>query len=182
MARDAIDEAARTLGGAVPASVTEQIPLVGAVGYQAAWNGRAATARASGIHVERIEKMLMRHGVLTEEILALVAAEPSLGEPLPGGEDYLKAEIVYAASHEGAMHLDDILGRRTRLSIEAWDRGVSAAQPTAELVAPVLGWDQAMVDQEVEFYIRRVEAERLSQTMPDDTSADQARLTAPDHA
>ena len=45
-----------------------------------------------------------------QEVLALVAADRSLGEPLPGGEDYLKAEIVYAASHEGALHLDDILG------------------------------------------------------------------------
>ena len=122
MARDAIDEAARTLGGSVPESTTQDIPLVGAVGYHAMWNRRAALAEESGLHVERIEKMLMRHGILTTEILDLVDADPSLGEPLPGGEDYLRAEIAYAASHEGALHLDDVLARRTRLSIETWDR------------------------------------------------------------
>ena len=180
MAKDAIDEAARGLGGDVPESTTEDIPMVGAVGYAAMWNRRAALARESGLHVERIEKMLMRHGILITEILTLVAEDASLGEPLAGGEDYLKAEIVYAASHEGALHLDDILARRTRLSIESFDRAITASRPAAELVAPVLGWDEATVEDEVEHYRQRVEAERISQTMPDDAAADAARLKAPD--
>ena len=180
MAKDAIDETARTLGGSVPESTTQDIPMVGAVGFQAAWNRRAAMARESGVHVERIEKMLLRHGVLTSEVLDLIADDPALGEPLPGGEDYLKAEIVYAASHEGALHLDDVLARRTRLSIESWDRAVGASRPAAELVAPVLGWDAAGIEREVEHYAQRVEAERVSQTMPDDRAADEARLMAPD--
>jgi glycerol-3-phosphate dehydrogenase len=180
MAKDAIDEAARALGGDLPASTTEDIPMVGAVGYPAMWNRRKALAAESGLHVERIEKMLMRHGVLTTEILELVAADPSLGGPLPGGEDYLRAEIVYAASHEGALHLDDILARRTRLSIESFDRALTASQPAAELVAPVLGWDQSAVEAQVRNYQARVAAERASQTMPDDASADRARLQAPD--
>ncbi|MEO9151902.1 MAG: glycerol-3-phosphate dehydrogenase C-terminal domain-containing protein, partial [Lapillicoccus sp.] len=180
MAKDAIDETARTLGGSVPESTTQDIPMVGAVGFQAAWNRRGAMAKESGIHVERVEKMLLRHGVLTSEVLDLITLDPSLGEPLPGGEDYLKAEIVYAASHEGALHLDDILARRTRLSIETWDRAVGASRPAAELVASVLGWDAAGIDSEVEHYAQRVEAERVSQTMPDDRTADEARLMAPD--
>ena len=180
MARDAIDEAARALGGSVPESTTQDIPMVGAVGFQAVWNGRTAMARRAGLHVERVEKMLLRHGVLTSEVLDLIRERPELREPLPGGEDYLKAEIVYAASHEGALHLDDVLARRTRLSIETWDRAVGASRAAAELVAPILGWDAATIDNEVEHYQQRVEAERVSQTMPDDWSADEARLQAPD--
>ena len=180
MAMDAIDEAARALGGDVPSSTTENIPMVGAVGYHAMWNRRKSLAADSGLHVERIEKMLMRHGVLITEILDLIAADRTLGEPLPGGEDYLKAEIVYAASHEGALHLDDVLARRTRLSIESFDRALTASRPAAELIAPVLGWSAADVDNEVEHYRQRVVAERMSQTMPDDASADAARLAAPD--
>ncbi|WP_411284468.1 glycerol-3-phosphate dehydrogenase/oxidase [Lapillicoccus sp.] len=180
MARDAIDEASRALGGSVPDSTTQDIPMVGAVGYQAVWNGRSAMARQAGLHVERVEKMLLRHGVLTSEVLELIRERPELREPLPGGEDYLKAEIVYAASHEGALHLDDVLARRTRLSIETWDRAVGASRAAAELVAPILGWDAATIDNEVEHYQQRVEAERVSQTMPDDWSADEARLQAPD--
>ena len=37
----------------------------------------------------------------------------------------------------------------------------------------VLGWTQAQVDNEVAHYLRRVEAERLSQEQPDDESDDQ---------
>lgn len=60
-------------------------------------------------------------------MLELIRANPELAEPLPGADDYLLAEVVYAVTHEGARHLDDVLTRRTRASIESWDRGVAAA-------------------------------------------------------
>jgi glycerol-3-phosphate dehydrogenase len=99
---------------------------------------------------------------------------------LPGADDYLCAEIVYAASHEGARHLDDVLTRRTRISIETFDRGLGACDKTAWLMADVLGWSKEQVDVEVEHYRQRVAAERESQQMPDDETADAARLGAPD--
>jgi len=180
MAKDAIDAAADALDGRVPRSVTKNIPLVGADGYQALWNQRQLIAHRSGLHVARIEHLLNRYGALIEEVLELVAEDPSLGEQLPGTQDYLKAEIVYGAKAEGARHLDDILARRTRISIEAWDRGVGAAEAAARLVAPILGWDEATIDREVSFYLKRVQSERDSQDQPDDESADKVRLEAPD--
>jgi glycerol-3-phosphate dehydrogenase len=180
MARDAVDEAAQAIPGRVAPSVTETVPLLGAVGYAAVWNQRAALAHSSGLHVARVEHLLRRYGVLTQEVLDLVAERPELGEPLEGAEDHLRAEVVYAASHEGALHLTDILTRRTRISIEAWDRGVSAAPVAAALVAPVLGWDEERTREEIAIYLGRVEAERVSQTMPDDASADEARRRGPD--
>ena len=83
----------------------------------------------------RIEHLLHRYGALIGEVLDLIAADPGLGRPLAGADDYLRAEVVYAASHEGARHLDDVLARRTHVSIETWDRGVSVAQEAAELMA-----------------------------------------------
>ena len=62
-----------------------------------------------------------------------------------GAEDYLTAEVVYAVTHEGARHLDDVLTRRTRISIETWDRGIHAAWPAARLMARQLGWDTGPV-------------------------------------
>ena len=73
-----------------------------------------------------------------------------------------------------------MLTRRTRISIETFDRGVSAAPVVASLVAPVLGWSKAQVRKEVEHYLARVTAERLSQEQPDDQTADTARLGAPE--
>jgi len=180
MAKDAIDEAVAALDGKIPASTTADIALLGAEGYQAAWNKRSKIARAFGVHKVRIEHLLGRYGVMTDELLDLLRADPSLQEPLPGADDYIGAEVVYAATHEGALHLDDVLARRTRISIEAWDRGVSAAPVAASLMASVLGWDEARVEREVATYLKRVEAERASQEQPDDASADRVRLEAPD--
>ena len=45
-----------------------------------------------------------------------------------GAEDYLAAEVVYAVTHEGARHLDDVLTRRTRISIETFDRGTRSCE------------------------------------------------------
>ena len=180
MAEDAVDEAVAALDANVPASTTEDIALLGAEGYQAAWNKRAKIARAFGVHKVRIEHLLNRYGTMTDELLDLIRETPSLGDPLPGADDYLAAEVVYAASHEGALHLEDVLARRTRISIEAWDRGVSAAPVAAALMAGVLGWDQTRIDNEVNNYLKRVAAEIESQTMPDDESADRVRLEAPD--
>jgi glycerol-3-phosphate dehydrogenase len=180
MAKDAVDEVAQALPGRIAPSTTDTIPLLGGVGFQAAWNQRQSLAADAGLHVARIEHLLRRYGSLTAEVLDLVRERPELGEPLAGAEDHLRAEVVYAASHEGALHLTDVLTRRTRISIEAWDRGVSAAPVAAALVAPVLGWDEARTKEEVEIYLGRVEAERVSQTMPDDASADAARRSGPD--
>ena len=127
-----------------------------------------------------MEHLLNRYGSMTEELLELVKGDSSLGEPLTGAEDYLRAEVVYAASHEGARHLDDVLTRRTRISIETFDRGTRCARECADLMAPVLGWDTDRIEREVEHYRKRVEAERESQRQPDDLTADAARLGAPD--
>jgi glycerol-3-phosphate dehydrogenase len=180
MAKDAIDAVANALDERVPKCATKDIPLIGAEGYQAMWNQRHLIAQRSGLHVARIEHLLNRYGALIDEVLALVEKDPSLGEQLPGTQDYLKAEIVYGALAEGARHLDDALARRTRISIEAWDRGVGAAEAAARLMAPVLGWDEEQIDREVVYYLRRVESERASQDQPDDESADKVRLEAPE--
>ncbi|TWX38689.1 glycerol-3-phosphate dehydrogenase/oxidase [Frigoribacterium sp. ACAM 257] len=180
MAEDAIDEAVAALDGRIPESTTMEIPLLGAEGYHAAWNKRGKIAKQLGVHRVRVEHLLNRYGTLTDEVLALVRERPELAEPLPGADDYIGAEVVYAASHESALHLEDVLARRTRISIEAWDRGESAAPVAAKLMAEVLGWSDAETEEEVGNYLKRVAAERASQLEPDDESADRVRLEAPD--
>lgn len=180
MAKDAVDEAVHGLDVRVADCVTEEVPLVGAEGCQVMWNSRARIAARTGLHVARVEHLLGRYGTLADEVFALVNEEPKLGLPLPAADDYLKAEIVYACTHEGARHLDDVLTRRTRISIETFDRGARSARECAELMAGVLGWDADQIDREVEHYEKRVEAERESQLQPDDQTADAARLGAPD--
>ena len=180
MAADAVDEAARSLDALVPDSCTDQVPLLGADGYRALWNQRRALAASAGIHVARIEHLLNRYGSAVHDLLTLLREKPSLAAPLPGADDYLQVEALYAVTHEGARHLDDVLARRTRISIEAWDRGVAAAPTVAALMADPLNWDEEQKQREIKHYLMRVEAERDSQTQLTDTTAEAARLGAPD--
>ena len=179
MAADAVDEAARTMDTRIPDSCTAELPLVGADGYRPLWNQRRALAATSGIHVARVEHLLNRYGACIHELLDMLRADPSLARPLPGADDYLAVEARYAVTHEGAMHLEDVLTRRTRISIEAWDRGVAAAPEVADLMAGLLGWTDEDKKREVDRYFARVAAERESQTKPDDDSAEAARLESP---
>ena len=180
MAKDAVDSAVHGLERTVPKSCTERVPLTGADGYFGAFNSRQLIADRAGLHVSKIEHLLGRYGSLSFELLDLIAERPELGEPLASAPEYLKAEAFYAASHEGALHLDDVLTRRTRISIEVPDRGDAAAAEVADIIGPLLGWTAEQAGQEVEHYRLRVKAERESQEQPDDQTADAARLGAPD--
>jgi glycerol-3-phosphate dehydrogenase len=182
MARDAVDAAARGLDAVVPPSATHVTPLVGAEGYQVLWNARRRLADDSGLHLARIEHLLNRYGSRIGELLDEVARRPELGKPLDGTEDYLCVEAWYAAAHEGAHHLDDVLARRTRISIETFDRGLTSAEPVARLMGEVLGWSDEQIAREVAVYRERVAAERDSQEQPDDQAADAARTRAPEFA
>jgi len=180
MARDAIDMAARNLDRRVPPSCTERVPLLGAVGHQPRWNSRHRLAAEAKLHVARVEHLLGRYGAQTDLLLELIAEQPALGEPVAHGGPYLAAEVVFATTHEGALHLDDVLTRRTRLSIETFHRGVDCAGEVARLMAGPLGWDDATVSEEIERYRLRVAAERDSQTRADDRTADAVRMGAPE--
>ncbi|WP_043647924.1 glycerol-3-phosphate dehydrogenase/oxidase [Terracoccus sp. 273MFTsu3.1] len=180
MAADAVDAAREDIGGDVSDSVTEFIPLSGAEGYVALVNQIDRLARHQDLPVWRITHLLERYGSLVHELFALAEDDRSLYEPLPGAEEYLRVEALYAATHEGALHLDDVLARRTRISIETSSRGADSARAVAEIVAPVLGWDPERVEAEVSGYIARVEAELESQKELADSEANAERLSAPD--
>ncbi len=180
MARDAVDAAAESIDATVHESVTERIPLLGASGFEARTNQRVALARSSGLDIATIDHLLGRFGGLIDEVLGLIAERPELGRPLTGSEGYLAAEVVYAVTHEGARHLDDVLARRTRTSVESFDRGTTSARPAAELMGGELGWDDTRLEDEVDHYLRRVEAERQSQEKLTDQEADEARVSAPE--
>ncbi len=180
MAADAIDAAREDIGPGVADSVTEHIPLLGADGYPALMNQLDRLSRKVDLPVWRLDHLLGRYGSLVNELFELAEGDPDLYAPVPGAEEYLKVEILYAATHEGALHLDDLLARRTRISIETPARGVDSAPAVAELVAPVLGWDAERVAREVQLYAQRVQAERESQQMPDDQEANAERTSARD--
>ena len=180
MAKDAVDAVAHGLGGGVPESVTDRLPLVGADGYAALTNQRHTMARNTGLHISRISHLLRRYGSSVRDLLDLIQQHPDLGRPLEAAQDYLRAEVLYAVEAEGARHLDDVLARRTRISFETWDRGIAAAQEAAELMAEPLGWSKEQVEREVEYYRKGIEAERAAQEQDTDREADAAQHGSPE--
>ncbi|MGA8295538.1 MAG: glycerol-3-phosphate dehydrogenase/oxidase [Acidimicrobiales bacterium] len=175
MAADAVDLALS--GEGAPRSRTKEIPLVGAIGFSETWARRAELASRAQRDPEIVEHLLSRYGTFAGELLELIADDPGMGETVPGAGDYLLAEVRYAASDEGALHLDDILERRTRIAIEYRDRGTAAADACAVGMGSVLGWSPTQRDEEVARYRRLVTAELAAQTKSDDEAAN-AELSA----
>jgi len=180
MAADAVDAAAEYIPTRVAPSITEKVPLMGADGYFALVNQTQTVGARYDLHPYRVRHLLDRYGSLIGEVLELAVDRPELLEPITDAPVYLKVEAAYAAAAEGALHLEDILARRMRISIEYPHRGVDCAAEVAGIVAPILGWSDADCAREVATYLARVEAEVLSQTQPDDASADALRASAPE--
>ncbi|MBF6175896.1 glycerol-3-phosphate dehydrogenase/oxidase [Nocardia blacklockiae] len=178
MAADVVDAAVAGFGQAVAPSVTENLPILGAVGYQELLADAEGVARRAGLPVETVRHLLERYGSLATELIGMLDAAPELAMRLPGAGEYLGVEAVYAVTHEGALHLDDILTRRTRISIEVPDRGLAAAETVADLVAGHLGWDADTKAAELARYRERVRAELTANEAADDESANAARLLA----
>jgi glycerol-3-phosphate dehydrogenase len=96
--------------------------------------------------------LYQRYGCETSELLALVASDPSMGERPIAGQRYVNAEFVYAARHEMATSLVDLLTRRTRAHLHDARATVASAPAIARLVAPELGWDEEEITRQVQAY------------------------------
>ena len=180
MAADAVNAAVPDLPGRVASSITDKVPLLGADGYHALVNQADTLAARHGLHPYRLRHLLDRYGSVVHQVLALAADRRDLLAPLREAPDYLRVEVVYAASHEAALHLEDVLTRRTRISIEYPHRGDACAADVADLMGEVLGWSAAEREREVQIYLAQVAAERASQRQINDSTADARRSAVPD--
>jgi len=160
MSKDVIDLAVNELRKLTPESVTDKLPLVGADAYFALVQQVDQIASQSGLEVETVSHLLNRYGSMISEILLLIKESPSLAVKLATDLPYIKAEIFYAASHEGALTVDDVISRRTRISFEAENHGVDLADSIAEIIAPVLGWSNKERKTSVAAYVSLVDREQ----------------------
>ncbi len=128
MAEDAIDAVCDVLGSKKH-SRTKSLSLHGV-------SGRKSTKTQRDVHLDG------RYGSDAKAIAQLIATDPSLGEPLVAGLPYLRAEAVYAVTHEMATSVDDIFTRRTRARLAHRRNCVAVAPAVADLIAPLLGWNE----------------------------------------
>jgi glycerol-3-phosphate dehydrogenase len=156
MAEQTVDAAQKVLGRRARTRSTHA-PLLGGAGYD---SGSAEVSGGLQAHLAG------RYGTEARHVSALVAERPELGEPLVAGQPYIAAEVVYAARHELAAGVDDVLARRTRARFHARDASLAAAGRVADLLAAELGWsDTAKADQLAQ-YRASVNAEREALGLP----------------
>jgi glycerol-3-phosphate dehydrogenase len=105
------------------------------------------------------ERLIEAHGSRWRRVWTLAEREPALAERIVPALPYTGAEMRYAVEHELACTLADLLVRRTHLAFEQRDAGRAAARTVAALVAPQLGWTDAMQRAQLASYDR--EAERM---------------------
>jgi glycerol-3-phosphate dehydrogenase len=160
MARDVVDAAVADFDRAVPASVTDQVPLLGADGLAAVRAGAGRLAEDYRVPRATVEHLLDRYGALAAEVLDLIRADPGLAQPLADGHPYLRAEVVYAVTHEDALHVEDVLMRRVRLFIESADSGAGVAGEVSTIMGRLLGWSRRRRAAETRRYLDLVTAEQ----------------------
>nr|WP_297423095.1 glycerol-3-phosphate dehydrogenase/oxidase [uncultured Actinotalea sp.] len=179
MAKDAVDFALGERAKTNP-SITDRIPLVGAEGHAVLQRQARRIAETYGWSRAMVDHLLHRYGSMLTEIIDMVEEQPDLAKPLVGAPAYLRAEVAYAASHEGVLHLEDVLLLRTRLVYEQADQGLAAIEEIAEVVGERLGWDATTRRAEIESYRARCEAEAAAAAEPTDEAAEVVRLKAAD--
>jgi glycerol-3-phosphate dehydrogenase len=160
MARDVVDAAVAGFDREVPASVTDRVPLLGADGLAAVQAAAGRLAEDYGVTRAAVEHLLGRYGTLAEEVLDLTRADAGLARPLAEGHPYLRAEVAYAVTHENALHVEDVLMRRTRLFIESADSGAGAAAEVSSIMGHLLGWNRRRRAAETRRYLDLVENEQ----------------------
>ena len=180
MALDTIDAVGSDQGRDLSSSQTAELPLIGAEKYEQVHARAKEIALKSGVPVTSVNHLISRHGDRVNEVLDLIAADTLLGGLIDPNLPYLRAEVIHAVRFEAALHLEDVLTRRTRLSVETWDRGTDSALEVAQLMARELGWDESQIHREVEHYVKRVESERSSNNQLDDEGADASRIAVGD--
>ncbi len=181
MATDAVDFALGDRARDLP-SITDRIPLVGAVGLEALGRRATVVARTYGWSGQTVDHLLHRYGSLLGDLVDAIADRPDLARPLEHAPAYLRAEIAYAATHEGVLHLEDVMLHRTRLNYEMRDRGLAALPEIATLTGEILEWSPERVAAEMAGYTERARAEADAEHQPDDSTAETVRLRAADIA
>jgi len=155
MARDVIDAVLGPEVARKRLSDTAERRLVGAADVDAL--GRIAAELATIPAIAAIgdatsASLVARHGTEAPAVVAL-GAELGLLRPLVQGRVFLEAEVAWAARHELAGSIDDVLARRTRLAQELPDRGAAIAPRVARILGGELDWGDARQVLETEAYL-----------------------------
>ena len=158
MAKLAVDRVVERDGRQAPCR-THEIPLGQAV-------DPAELAKVAGVSERSHQALARRYGHAAAQLLDAARAHRELSEPILDGPPDLLAEAPFAARHEQARSVGDVLLRRTRLGLVEGVRLCAhdgdAPQRVARAMAPVLGWDARRIALEVSRFDEEASAEGIA--------------------
>lgn len=94
----------------------------------------------------------MAHGSAWQRVWMRGETDARMRERIIPELPYILAEMPHAVEEEHACTLADLLIRRTHIAFETEDNGRAAARRVAAVIAPLLGWDVAQIDRQLEAY------------------------------
>ncbi|MFZ6181792.1 glycerol-3-phosphate dehydrogenase/oxidase [Nannocystis pusilla] len=147
MAEETVDRVVRRLRqrGQLPAGIgrcqTHRHPLVAGLPLS-----------AEELHDPRLGDLAQRHGPLARQLYGQVQADPRLGARIIHDLPYCWAEVEHAITHEGAVHLEDILRRRIPLALTDEGLGASVAREVATRLVEARGGSAADIEAELQRY------------------------------
>lgn len=154
IAADLVDFVQRKLGQKPGPRKTHRSPLPGGrfKGNLNAWFNRVRN-RAWKLELETdVARHLTDHyGAVAMDVLAMVEAEPSLGQRLRPESPWIWAQVLHAVQREHARTLSDILLRRLPIGLDA-SQGRDLAQAVAAFVGPRADWDPSEQRRQVAAY------------------------------
>jgi glycerol-3-phosphate dehydrogenase len=122
---------------------TEALPLQGSAGWPVMAPTIHSQGAALGLAQDVIRHLGDYYGTEAQTVLALVAQDATLAARLIDDLPYIKAEVLYAVRHEMAMTLEDVLARRTSITLEDRKRGQGIVNEVAAVMAQELSWTSA---------------------------------------
>lgn len=131
-------------------SRTEKVNITGGeIGNFAHFMQEERAKRPWSLDESVVEHLVYNFGADYTQVLALLNDNDAWSEKVSDDAAVLQAEIVYGIREEMALHLTDVIKRRTELGSAAYP-GDEAAERCADLMAAELGWDDEQKEYELD--------------------------------
>ena len=161
MAAEIVDEATSVIHANCNESTTETAVLPGGIGLGKQLDEEAEQlVSEAGISKETAERLVENYGVHARRVLAYGKKDPHLLSPLSPDCTVMMAEVYHAMDYELGCTMDDILVRRTSLSLIAEDQGLGAAEEVSEHMAQALNWSKERKQRELDAFSESVDLTR----------------------
>ena len=154
MGQETIDKVQEYLGDPVTPSPTTDHPLRGSAGYQ--WDYWQTLIDSFKVSAPTAQHLAHKYGTLARQVLELADSDSSLALPLVEGEAPIRAQVIFAARHEMAQTIEDVLARRTGLQLFGWRLAVQAAPAVAALLRRELGWSEEQEVSSLDGYVAKL--------------------------